>query len=77
MLTLINSQVETGLQPGRGDTNFLGLRDAGIFVLTGVALAQVNISGGSVVKNLSANAGDAKGVGSIPGLGRSSWGCTM
>ena len=54
MLILINSQVETGLQAGRGVINFIGLRNAGIFVLTGVALAQVNNSGGSVVKNLSA-----------------------
>ena len=30
--------------------------------------------GGSVVKNLPANAGDARDMGSIPGLGRSSAG---
>ena len=30
--------------------------------------------GGSVVKNLPANAGEARDVGSIPGLGRSSGG---
>ena len=77
MLILINSQVETGLQAGRGVINFIGLRDAGIFVLTGVALAQVKNSGGSVVKNLSANAGDARDVGSVPGSGRSSWRCSM
>ena len=77
MLILINSQVETGLQAGRGVINFIGLRDAGIFVLTGVALAQVNNSGGSVVKNLSANAGNARDVGSVPGSGRSSCRCSM
>ena len=31
----------------------------------------MGFSGGSVVKNPSANAGDAEDVGSIPGLGRS------
>ena len=28
---------------------------------------------GSMAKNMTANAGDTRGVGSIPGLGRSPW----
>ena len=34
-------------------------------------LREIHISGGAVVKNPSANAGDARDTGSIPGLGRS------
>ena len=37
--------------------------------MLGVTLGK-GFSGGSVVKNMPANAGDARDVGSIPGLGR-------
>ena len=40
-------------------------------ILNTVYLCDGSFPGGSVVRNLPANAGDARDAGSVPGLGRS------
>ena len=49
---------------------FIDEKIKGSFLLTS-RLVSIGFPGGTVVKNLSASAGDARDLGSIPGLGRS------
>ena len=50
-------------------------KELSLVTLTGThKYISIYISGSAVVKNLPANAGDTKDMGSIPGLGRSSGG---